>query len=247
LIQYLYLKPKLKIMNKNDLFQIEKFTSKSDTIFKNIPSELRLFLESQMIDKTFRKGQPIFLEGSFSSGIFYLKEGLVKKYKTDHAGKEHILSLCSEGELIGFSALLCNEPYPNSASAIETSKLGFLPKEVFLEATNKSNELMLGLLSSLSHEFSVMVNSVMVFAHMTVRERLALTLLILSTKFRKTDQSDLIEIILSREELANMVGTATETLVRILQEFKKEGIIEINAKKISILQTKTLIQISKFY
>ncbi len=243
----LYLDPKFKTMAAGDLFQIEKFTSKSDSIFKNIPSELRLFLESQMIEKTFRKGQPIFLEGSFSSGIFYLKEGLVKKYKTDHTGKEHILSLCSVGELIGYSALLCNEPYPDSATAIETSRLGFLPKEVFLKATNESNDLMLGLLSSLSHEFSVMVNSVMVFAHMTVRERLALTLLILSVKFRKNDKSDLVEIILSREELANMVGTATETLVRLLQEFKKEGIIAINAKKISVVKTKTLIEMSKFY
>ncbi|HZL11837.1 MAG TPA: Crp/Fnr family transcriptional regulator [Prolixibacteraceae bacterium] len=237
----------LLTMQTNDLFPIEKFTSKSDSIFKNIPPDLRLFLESQMIDKTYRKGQPIFLEGSYSAGIFYLKEGLVKKYKTDHSGKEHILSLCSAGELLGYSALLCNEPYPDSAAAIETSRLGFIPKEVFLKATNESNDLMLGLLSSLSHEFSVMVNSVMVFAHMTVRERLALTLLILAEKFEKKDQSDLVEIVLSRADMANMVGTATETLVRLLQEFKKEGILEINAKKICILKTKTLIEMSKFY
>ena len=234
-------------MNTNDLFQIEKFTSKSDAIFKNIPAELRSFLESQMIDKTIRKGQPIFLEGSYASGIFYLKEGLVKKYKTDHAGKEHILSLCSAGEVIGYSALLCDEPYPDSSAAIETSKLGFLPKEAFLEAISRSSELMNNLLASLSHEFGVMVNSVMVFAHMTVRERLALTLLILSPKFTKKDSSEPAEIILSREELANMVGTATETLVRVLQELKKEGIIEINAKKIRVLKTKALIEISKFY
>jgi len=234
-------------METNDVIRIEKFTSNSDAILKNISADLKLFLESQMIDKTYRKGQPIFLEGSFPSGIYYLKEGLVKKYKTDHAGKEHILSLCSTGELIGYSALLCNEPYPDSASALETSILGFLPKEVFLKATNQSNDLMLGLLSSLSHEFSVMVNSVMVFAHMTVRERLALTLLILSEKFGKKDKPDPTGIALSRVDLANMVGTATETLVRLLQEFKKEGIIEMNAKKISILKAKTLIEISKFY
>jgi CRP-like cAMP-binding protein len=234
-------------MEPNDLIHLEKFTSKSDSIFKNIPAELRLFLESQMIDKIYRKGQPIFLEGSYPAGIYYLKEGLVKKYKTDHAGKEHLLSLCSEGELIGYSALLCNEPYPDSTAAIETSRLGFLPKEVFLKATNESNSLMSCLLTSLSHEFSVMVNSVMVFAHMTVRERLALTLLILSEKFRKKNNSDQIEIVLSREDLANMVGTATETLVRLLQEFKKEEIIEINAKRIGILKTKKLIEMSKFY
>jgi CRP-like cAMP-binding protein len=200
-----------------------------------------------MIDKTYRKGQPIFLEGSYPAGIYYLKEGLVKKYKTDHAGKEHILSLCSEGELIGYSALLCNEPYPDSTAAVETSKLGFLPKEIFLKATNESISLMSCLLSSLSHEFSVMVNSVMVFAHMTVRERLSLSLLILSEKFRKKNKSDLVEIVLSREDLANMVGTATETLVRLLQELKKEGIIGIDGKKITVLKGKTLIEMSKFY
>jgi CRP-like cAMP-binding protein len=171
----------------------------------------------------------------------------VKKYKTDHAGKEHLLSLCSEGELLGYSALLCDEPYPDSITAVETSSLGFLPKEVFLKATNESNALMSCLLSSLSHEFGVMVNSVMIFAHMSVRERLALTLLILSEKFRKKNKSNLVEITMSREDLANMVGTATETLVRLLQEFKKEEIIEINGKKISVLKTKTLIEMSKFY
>ncbi len=234
-------------MDTSDLFPIEKFTSKSDSIFRNIPPDLKSFLESQMIDKTYRKGQPVFLEGSFSAGIFYLKEGLVKKYKTDHNGKEHILSICSVGELIGYSALLCNEPYPDSAMAIETSRLGFLPKEVFLKATNESNELMRCLLASLSHEFSVLANSVMVFAHMSVRERLALTLLILAAKFGKEGASDLTEIVLSREELAHMVGTATETLTRLLQELKKEEIIELNAKKIIILKTKTLIELSKFY
>jgi len=234
-------------METNYLIHLEKFTSKSDSIFKNIPTDLRLFLESQMIDKTYRKGQPIFLEGSYPAGIYYLKEGLVKKYKTDHVGKEHVLSLCSEGELIGYSALLCNEPYPDSTAAVETSKLGFLPKEIFLKATNQSISLMSCLLSSLSHEFSVMVNSVMVFAHMTVRERLSLSLLILSEKFRKKNKSDLVEIVLSREDLANMVGTATETLVRLLQELKKEGIIGINGKKITVLKGKSLIEMSKFY
>jgi CRP-like cAMP-binding protein len=234
-------------MDTNSLIHLEKFTSKSDSIFKNIPSDLRLFLESQMIDRTYKKGQTIFLEGSYSAGIYYLKEGLVKKYKTDHAGKEHILSLCSEGELLGYSALLCDEPYPDSITAVETSSLGFLPKEVFLKATNESNALMSCLLSSLSHEFGVMVNSVMIFAHMSVRERLALTLLILSEKFKKKNKSNLVEITMSREDLANMVGTATETLVRLLQEFKKEEIIEINGKKISVLKTKTLIEMSKFY
>jgi len=234
-------------MDTNDSFPIEKFMSKSDSILKNIPEKIRLQLENKMVDRTYRKGQSIFLEGSYPAGVFYLKKGLVKKYKTDQVGKEHILYLCSAGELIGYSALLCNEPYPDSAAAVETATLGFLSNDLFLKAMNSSNKLMYNLLSSLSHEFSVMVNSVTVFAHMTVRERLALILLILAEKFRKQSDAETAEIILSREDLANMVGTATETLVRLLQEFKKGGIIELNAKKIIVKQPKKLVMMSKFY
>jgi CRP-like cAMP-binding protein len=231
----------------SEQFPIDKFTSTSDTILKELPLPIFQNIEKLMIDKTYKKGQNIFLEGSFPAGIFYLKEGMVKKYKTDHNGKEHILYLCSTGELLGYSALLCNETYPDSASTIEASKLGFIPKDAFLRILSQSGELMMSLLSSLSHEFSVLVNSVTVFAHMSVRERLALTLLVLSEKFKKKESSDHAEIILSRVDLANMVGTAVETLVRLLHDLKKEKVIETNGKTIKILQTKELITISKFY
>jgi len=234
-------------MDNADSFPIEKFLSKSDHIFKNIPIEIKLEIEKQMVIKTIRKGQNLFLEGSYPAGIFYLKEGLVKKYKTDHEGNEHILYLCADGELLGYSALLCNEAYPDSAAAIETSKLGFISKEIFLKAINDSRELMLNLLSSLSHEFSVLINSVTIFAHMTVRERLALILLILMATFKKRSDSDPVEILLSREELSNMVGAATETVVRLIKEFKKEEIIKTVGKKIIVLKPNELISISKFY
>jgi CRP-like cAMP-binding protein len=230
-----------------DNFPIEKFTSKSDYIFKNMPNDIRLQLEDQMVLKTYRKGQNIFLEGLLPAGIYYLKEGLVKKYKTDHTGKEHILYLCTNGELLGYSALLCNEPYPDSAAAMELSKLGFISKESFLRTINGSNELMLTLLTSLSHEFGVLANSVTVFASMTVRERLALILLILTEKFKKKSPAIPVEIVMMREDLANMVSTATETVVRLLQEFRKSGIIEMNGKAIIVLKPKELIEMSKFY
>jgi CRP-like cAMP-binding protein len=234
-------------MNDIESFTIKKFISQSDSIFKNIPVDIKTELEKQMVNKTFRKGQNLFIEGTYPAGIFYLKEGLVKKYKTDHDGNEHILYLCSNGELIGYSALLCNEAYPDSAAAIETSKLGFIPKEYFLKTIYDSRELMLNLLSSLSHEFSVLTNSITVFAHMTVRERLALILLILMSSFRKMNHTEPVEIVLSREDLSNMVGAATETVVRLIQEFRKEEIINTSGKKIIVIKPQELIKISKFY
>ncbi|HEY3370027.1 MAG TPA: Crp/Fnr family transcriptional regulator [Prolixibacteraceae bacterium] len=228
-------------------FPIDKFTSKNDSILKGLPQSVIDSIESMMIDKTFKKGQSIFTEGSFPAGIFYIKAGMVKKFKTDHNGKEHILYLCSTGELLGYSAILCNETYPDSAIALEPSKLGFIPNEAFLRILSQSAELMMGILSSLSHEFGVLVNSVRVFAHMSVKERLALTLLILAEKFKKEEETIGIEIKLSREDLANMVGTAVETLVRLLAELKKDGIISTDGRTIKLLKPMELIIISKFY
>jgi CRP-like cAMP-binding protein len=228
-------------------FPIDKFTSKSDSILKGLSPDVLATIEKSMIDKSYKKGQNIFLEGSYPAGIFYLKEGMVKKYKTDHKGKEHILYLCSTGELLGYSALLCKETYPDSASTLEPSRLGFISKDAFFRILDQSGELVMGMLSSLSHEFGVLVNSATVFAHMSVRERLALTLLILAEKFKKNSFDHSNEIRLSREDLANMVGIAVETLVRLLQEFKRGKIIETNGRTIRIIQPKELITISKFY
>jgi len=228
-------------------FPVYKFASKSGFIFKNMSDELKIQFERSMVERTFKKGQNIFLEGFLPTGIFFLKEGLVKKYKTDRNGKEYIISLCAAGELLGYSAVLCNEPYPDSAAAIETSCIGLLSKEIFVETLSNSNELMLHLLSSLSHEFGVMENNLNVFAQMTVRERLSLNLLILTEKFRKSPSNEPVEILLSREELANMVGTATETLVRLLREMKKDGVIEINARAITVVNFKELVIMSKSY
>lgn len=234
-------------MDNNDSFPIEKFTSKSGYVLRNIPDELRNQLEHHTVDRTYRRGQNVFLEGSFPAGIFILKEGMVKKYKTDHFGKEHIISICVADELLGYSALLCNEPYPDSAAALETSVIGFLSRGVFIETLSNSNALMMNLLTSLSHEFGVMVNSVNIFAQMTVRERLALILLILTEKFRKNSGNGPVEIILSREDLASLVGTATETLVRLLQELRKNGVIDVNVRAITVKKFKELVVMSKFF
>jgi CRP-like cAMP-binding protein len=234
-------------MNLTEHFPIDRFTSKSEAILKSLPASVMESIGNLMIEKNYRKGQNIFLEGSYPSGIFYIKEGMVKKYKTDNHGKEHILYLCSNGELLGYSALLCNETYPDSASAIESSKVGFIPRDAFLKVLNQSNELMMGVLSCLSHEFGVLVNSVSVFARMSVRERIALILLIVAEKYRKNEPVEKTEIRLFREDLANMVGTAVETLVRVLQEFKGEGIIAIQGRTIRILNPKELINLSKYY
>lgn len=231
------------------IFPIEKFSFKSDSLFQGLPEADLDELEQNMVLQKYRKGQVIFVESSFPAGIFYLRKGRIKKFKTDREGREHILYICNEDELLGYSAILCDEAYPDSACALESSILGFIPKDIFLKVISQSSILSNRLLKNLSHEFGVLVNSNAFFVQKTVKERLALTLLILKEKFREkgnTDERLPVEISLSRKDLSGMTGAAVETLVRLLRQFKAEGLIEVQGRKIFILDAKKLEKIADY-
>lgn len=201
-----------------------------------------------MVLRKYKKGQALFVEGSVPTGIFFLKQGKVKKFKSDRDGKEQIIYVCSSGELFGYPALLSGESYSDSASTLEESVIGFISKKYFEQVLETSTVFPNRLLKNLSHEFGVLENSIVTFAHKTVRERLALTLLILKEKYIDKSNSDKpVEIILSREDLSNMVGTAVETLVRLLHEFKDEGLIETKGRMIRVKDVKNLIRVANFY
>lgn len=206
------------------------------------------FLESKMITNKIKKGKSIFIEGTYPSGIFYLIKGRIKKFKSGQNGKEQIIYVCNSGEIFGYPALLSDEPFHDSATALEDSIIAFIPKTDFLQLLNESKVLSDRLLKNLSHKFGVLENIIVAFSHKSVRERLALSLLILIEKFKdKGKDTKKTEIVLSREDLANFVGTAVETVVRLIREFRDEGLIETEGKKIRITNIKKLIQIANVY
>lgn len=235
-------------MNRLSGFPIEKFQFRSDSVLATLPPAELEIIESNMIFRKYKKRQSIFVEGAFPSGVFYLKQGKVKKFKSDRDGKEQIIYICSTGELFGYPALLSGETYSDSAAALEESTIGFIPKDDFMRVLEQSTALSNNLLKNLSHEFGVLSNSIVTFAHRTVRERLALSLLILKEKYRDKDEKNKpAEISLSREDLSNVVGTAVETLARLLHEFKDEGLIETSGRVIRVLDVKKMIAVANFY
>ena len=146
---------------------------------------------------------------------------------------------------MGYPALLSEETFSDSAMALENITVGFIPGKKFLELLEKSTVLSSKLLKNLSHEFAVLENNILSIAHKTVRERLALTLLILRDKFKSGDMpNEIVEITLTREDLANILGTAVETLVRFLREFKDDDIIETKGRTIRILKAHKLVEIA---
>jgi len=223
----------------------EKFIFKSDSAFIGLPENVKEDFLKQMIVKHFKKGQPVFTEGTYPSGIYFVVKGKVKKYKTLNDGKEQIIYLYTEGELLGYAAFLSEERYPDSAATLTESSIGFISKEELVRLLHQHNELSKMLLKNLSHEFGVMVNFIAIFTHKSVRERVALALLILKEKFTDSvNEKNEVQIDLTREDLANIVGTAVETLVRLLHDFKEEALIQTEGRKIIIKDKHKLLEIA---
>ena len=223
----------------------ERFIFKSDAAFSNLPDNIKEVFLSQMIVKQFRKKQNIFTEGTYPAGIYFIKKGKVKKYKSLNGGKEQILYVCSEGELLGYAAFLSEEMYPDSAASLTDATIGFLSKDKLLKLLDQYDELSKMLMKNLSHEFGVLVNFIATFTQKTVRERVALTLLILQEKFKDNiDENNEIQINLTRADFANIVGTAVATLVRLLHDFKEENLIRTQGRKIIINNKLQLLEIA---
>lgn len=223
-------------------FLSENFRLKTSQLFEGLTNDELDQLMGSGVTHIYKKGEIIFRDGGIPTGIFYVNTGMVKKYKETAKGGEQIFYLCSDDELLGYHALLGEEHYPDSAATIEDSKITFIPKENFLQVLRNSTTLSNRLLKALGHEFSLFINNITNLATKTVRERLAFNLLILEEKFHKSARNGTREIIMSRTDLANMVGTAKETLVRLLQEFKRNDLIEIIGKSIRIVDRQGIIK-----
>jgi len=223
----------------------ERFIFNSDSAFSNLPELLKDEFLSQMVVKQFRKGQNIFTEGTYPAGIYFIKKGKVKKYKSLNGGREQIIYVCCEGELLGYAAFLSEEWYPDSAAALTDAIIGFLSKDKLMKLLEQYDELSKMLMKNLSHEFGVLVNVIATITQKTVRERAALTLLILQEKFKdEVNRNNEVEIILTRADFANMVGTAVATLVRLLHDFKEEELIRTHGRKIIVQDKLRLLEIA---
>ena len=234
-------------MSIKGIFPIDKWDFKSESILTELPSDDFELLTANKTEQFYKKGETIFREGGYPSGIFYIIDGKVKKYKLDKDGREQIIYVANTGELLGYHAILSEDRYPDSAAALEESKIAFIPKEDFLETLHQSEVLSRRLLKTLSHEFAVLANSLTMFAQKSVRERLALQLIVIREKYKVNFQPGMpVEINMSRDDLASLVGTARENVVRVLSEFKENGVLETKGRKIIVLDINKLIEIANY-
>lgn len=186
-----------------------------------------------------KKGEPIFDEGDSLNGIYCIKDGVCKLSKLSDNGKDQIVKLVKKGELLGQRSLISEESTNLSAVAIEDMQVCFIPKQEILKFFNENNQFSLNMMKSVCGDLKDADDSMVNLAQKTVKQRLAEILLKLENDFGTFEDGSL-KIQLSREEIAGMIGTATESCIRLLSEFNKEGWINLQGKKITITNKKEL-------
>ncbi len=198
------------------------------------PSD-KTFLKKHSKKISLKKKKVLFRQGSYPNGIYIIKSGKLKVYQLNFDGSIQILFIYNAGDVFGYRPIISNEYQPVTVSALEDCELIFISRPSFLELLNKSLPLSNQVLVSLCHEFTVLTNRMNVFAQRGIKERLALALLILNEKFKPLgDDSPIAEIIITRTDLANYVGTSLENLVRTIKFFKEKKLITTKGKSILI-------------
>jgi CRP/FNR family transcriptional regulator, polysaccharide utilization system transcription regulator len=226
-------------MSKCEQCIVREFSS-----LKALNKEELLKVASCKTSYTIKKGEPIFEEGETINGVYCIKDGFCKLSKLSTNGKDQIVKLVKAGELLGQRSMVSDEPANLSAVALEDMEVCFIPKSEILGFFNKNNQFSLGLMKSICGDLKESDLHVVSMAQKTVKNRLAETLIYLQETFGKNADNTL-KIQLSREELAGMTGTATESCIRILSEFNKNGLIELVGKKIAIKDLNKLKKVAE--
>jgi CRP/FNR family transcriptional regulator, polysaccharide utilization system transcription regulator len=219
---------------------------RSNSIFKHLSEEELSLVNSDKTVEQFNRGSVIYRESSRINGCYCLQKGIIKVFKTGIDGKEQIIRFAQKGDIIGYRSVLSNELACSTAEVLDDAITCYIPSEVLVHLVKHNGDFSMELMQITCKELGEANAYITDIAQKTVRERLAEILIHLKNDFG-LDDSRILQISLTREELANIVGTATESVIRLLSEFKHDKLIELNGRKIKILDESGLIRIGNLY
>jgi CRP-like cAMP-binding protein len=205
-------------------------------IFCGLGKESVNEVSSTKVMNLYKKGQTLFFQGNPSFGIYCISNGKVKLSKITNEGKEIILRIAGAGDVLGHQNLYTHENYSSTATVIEDAEVCFIPKKFAHEMVEKEPIIAQNVIKKLSEDMALVESKNIALSQKNVRERLAELLLYFNGHYGVQEYGRYrLNIILSREELASMVGTANETIIRFISEFKDERIIQQEGKVIYIV------------
>lgn len=194
--------------------------------------------------RTIKKGEVIFDEGDHINGVFCISGGICKVSKMSSNGRDQIIHLVQKGDILGERSLINDEVANLKATAINDMEVCFIPREEIIKDLQKNPDFSMNVLRDLAASLKSADNVIVDMAQKTVKQRLAEMLINLEEKFGH-DLDHVLNIHLSREDIANIIGTATESAIRLLSEFKKEGVISLKGKNISLKNIPELKKIAQ--
>lgn len=195
------------------------------------------------VTNVYKKGQTLFVQGNHPFGLFCISSGNIKVTKVGADGKESIVRVASAGDVLGHRSLFTDQYYMATATALEETKVCFLDKKFILKVMQEQPSVSMQVIEKLSTDMGKAESKLSSLHQKNVRERLAELLLLLKESHGELEEDGRIKINLklTREEMATMIGTANETLIRFITEFKDAGLIEQEGKIIFIKNEEELL------
>ena len=198
----------------------------------------KILLEDRAVN-TYKKKQVIYTEGNRPSRLYYILKGKVKTYKRNEEGKELVIDIFHEGDFFGYAPLLNGMQYHDSADALENCELAVIPREDFEQLLNNHPGASRKFLRLLSKDITEMEDHLVKLTYNSLRRKVADALLLLTRKYQPTPEGH-FAFNISRESLAALAGTATESLIRTLGDFRSEKILDIKEGYITVMNTRKL-------
>lgn len=205
-------------------------------------NELEALSQNRKI-KSYAKKQIIYREDEYPNALFFIVKGKVVESKMDQNAKELITELYNEGDFLGYLPLLQESQYKETATAVEDAELAIIPRDDFLQLVRNNRDVSAKFIKMLSKNILEKEERLLRLAYGSVRERVAGALLKLQERYQKPEQEE-FSISFSREDLAGIVGTATESLIRTLSDFKDEALIESKGREIRLKNVPKLKKIA---
>lgn len=200
--------------------------------------ELKRVSDSKLT-KTIKKGEALFEEGDKLNGVYCVREGVSKLSKLSANGKDQIVKLATKGEVMGQRSVIVEESANLSAVAVNDMEVCFIPKEAIVNTLHANPDFTYEVLRHMAHHLKEADDVIVNMSQKTVKQRIAEAFLYLKNNYGEDNDGYLL-LTLSREDIANVVGTATESCIRIISEFKKKGLLKSSGKKLGIVNEKGL-------
>lgn len=220
----------------------ETCESRGKGVFCDLPADMLGQLSGKKTSNLYKAHQVIFYEGNQPFGLYCIKSGKVKVYKTDTEGHQQIVRLVGAGDLLGYRCLISNEIYSATAETLSDTEICFIDKQTFMDLIEQHPKTALNLLRSMAQDLRSAEDQHINLVHKNTSERLAELFLLFHKRYGKKEGKKIVlDIQLTREEIAEMIGTTQESVIRLMSKFKQDGLIEVEGRKISLLDLPELL------